>query len=785
MNNGDVMGLTMAVSGEKEFREALANINAALRVNETDLGLVTAQYANNKDSIEALTASKVALQDKITSETEKVKLLQEQTARYTTELGENDTKTLKWQAELNKAKTELIGLTNSLESNNAALLKTQNAISNTETETEKFNRIIDNLSGKLAVNQAELTRVTAEYRGNENSAEALSAKLQVLNEIYIGQMEKCNELTKELKYARQEYGNNSAEVDKLKISLNNAETAFYNTRYELDKATKSTVNAESETEKFNSIMNKLSDELELNESKTSLLNATYGKNADSSEALKKKTELLRDSIIKQEQAVTELEKALERASDEYGAGSSEVMEYEKKLIGAKTSLAGMNNELVENQGKIDGSTNKTEAFNGMLGKLSDLTGIQLPADMSKLSDSTGDMSIAMGGALTTVIGLVVALQKNMMDAANGVRELKKAADEASVTDQQMAALQYAEKITGITTDKMIDAYSKTTEFMKRAKEGNEEALAILDKFNISLEGTNGKLRNADDVFLEISGKLGEIEDGTTRNITAMGIFGEDAKSLYQIFDDGGEDMKGAIAEAWDTGIVKSDEYYEKLANAAEETAKFFAQINAFMGDIAIWWNDFTDSGTTFSETLWGAIIPGGGKLVGSLVDDMAPGEEKDFFSWDAIVNDIKGWFGGGDKPNVVTNTSDDDKNDDKNNREEEKKDDEENTNKIVGAIIEANSESDKRTAKFWAELPAAIEAGRGVYIDSYATGTNYVPKTGLYKLHEGEGVLTKEENKRGAGGNSVYNINISQPVESPYETALIVKRTMQQVLNET
>lgn len=46
-----------------------------------------------------------------------------------------------------------------------------------------------------------------------------------------------------------------------------------------------------------------------------------------------------------------------------------------------------------------------------------------------------------------------------------------------------------------------------------------------------------------------------------------------------------------------------------------------------------------------------------------------------------------------------------------------------------------------------------IETLRG--LDSYATGTPYVPRTGLYQLHEGERVVTKEENRNYSSNHTV------------------------------
>ena len=43
---------------------------------------------------------------------------------------------------------------------------------------------------------------------------------------------------------------------------------------------------------------------------------------------------------------------------------------------------------------------------------------------------------------------------------------------------------------------------------------------------------------------------------------------------------------------------------------------------------------------------------------------------------------------------------------------------------------------------------------------SYASGLDYVPQDGVYKLHEGEAILTKEQNRNrnfGNGGGDTFN----------------------------
>lgn len=59
----------------------------------------------------------------------------------------------------------------------------------------------------------------------------------------------------------------------------------------------------------------------------------------------------------------------------------------------------------------------------------------------------------------------------------------------------------------------------------------------------------------------------------------------------------------------------------------------------------------------------------------------------------------------------------------------------------------------------WLSLGARFDSPGGS-LGSYAKGTDYVPRTGLYMLHQGEAVITSGENSK-SGKSGVPNVNIS------------------------
>lgn len=76
---------------------------------------------------------------------------------------------------------------------------------------------------------AEMRRVTAEYKGNENSIEALKAKQGVLSEKYAEQAKKVEEARKALERCAQQTGENSEATQRLQRDLNYAEAALFDT----------------------------------------------------------------------------------------------------------------------------------------------------------------------------------------------------------------------------------------------------------------------------------------------------------------------------------------------------------------------------------------------------------------------------------------------------------------------------------------------------------------------------------------------------------------------------
>ena len=117
------IGARVELAGERQFRQALSEINAGLRVTASELALVTAKYADNDKSVAALTARNEALQNSITVQTAKVQTLRNALENAAILYGETDSRTLKYAESLNKAEAELIKTEKELQDNSKELAK--------------------------------------------------------------------------------------------------------------------------------------------------------------------------------------------------------------------------------------------------------------------------------------------------------------------------------------------------------------------------------------------------------------------------------------------------------------------------------------------------------------------------------------------------------------------------------------------------------------------------------------------------------------------------------------
>jgi len=131
------IGPKIGIEGEKEFKNALKQVNTSLKTLGTEMKAVTSAYDKGDKSVNALTSQNQVLNKQIDEQKSKLDLLKSKLAESADKYGENDAKTQKWQQAVNLATADLNKMERQLDDNNKELEEAAKESDKAGDEVEK------------------------------------------------------------------------------------------------------------------------------------------------------------------------------------------------------------------------------------------------------------------------------------------------------------------------------------------------------------------------------------------------------------------------------------------------------------------------------------------------------------------------------------------------------------------------------------------------------------------------------------------------------------------------
>lgn len=166
MAKSKTIGATIKLGGEKEYRKAISDINASMKVLRSEMKKNTAEFSSNSNSLKALTAEKKQLKTQIEQQTAKINTLRGAVESATKKYGENSKEVKKWKTSLNEAEAEIIKMNDRLdavEKQTKGLRKVETAFKDIKS---KISEIKENMSpvtnglGKIASAGGKVAKLT-------------------------------------------------------------------------------------------------------------------------------------------------------------------------------------------------------------------------------------------------------------------------------------------------------------------------------------------------------------------------------------------------------------------------------------------------------------------------------------------------------------------------------------------------------------------------------------------------------------------------------------------------
>ena len=168
----NTIGASIKLEGEKEYRQAISNINAQMKELDSQMKLTKSQFEGQQNSVEFLTQKDKILTQQIEKQKEKVEALRNALKESTEKYGENDTKTIKWKTSLNDAETKLNKLDTELQKNKRYL-------DEAESSTDKTAKSIDGYGKEVQEAESKTTTFGSVLKANLTS-EAIVAGVKAL-----------------------------------------------------------------------------------------------------------------------------------------------------------------------------------------------------------------------------------------------------------------------------------------------------------------------------------------------------------------------------------------------------------------------------------------------------------------------------------------------------------------------------------------------------------------------------------------------------------------------------
>ena len=137
--------------GDKEYREALKQMQAGMNVTRSEAKLLSAQFADNEETLEAVTKKNEILDRTGAELTEQLELQEARLQALGKAYGAADERTLRMQKTVNETRAALVKTEKELKNNEEQLQEFGKRAEETGNETIGLGDAINNLSGKFGI----------------------------------------------------------------------------------------------------------------------------------------------------------------------------------------------------------------------------------------------------------------------------------------------------------------------------------------------------------------------------------------------------------------------------------------------------------------------------------------------------------------------------------------------------------------------------------------------------------------------------------------------------------
>lgn len=437
----------------------------------------------------------------------------------------------------------------------------------------EFRKQLKEINSGLKTLGTEAKAVAAEFQGQENSTEALTAKTDILTRQILSLKDGLELQSRMLAESAEQYGEADERTQRWQQAVNNTTAEIAKLQRQLDTET-----------------------------------AKLGEAQDA-------TGQLTGEIDRQEQELQQLQRAYSNAVLEQGKSSDQAEELAGKIRGLSGELEVNRSKLGEASVDLGSVGDSAEGLSGILG---------------------GSLQVALGNLATQGFNLLVegaqaaigALSEAVTESAAFADEILTLSAQTGLSTDTLQEFAYMADLVDVPVSTLQGSLAKLTRSMDSYRSGNAQTTEAFEELGLSMDtivGPDGSLRNAEDVWYVVIDALGQIQSQTERDAIAMAIFGRSAQELNPIINQGSAGLRTFAQEAMDAGAVLSEDQVAALGEVDDAFVRLDQTMQIIQRQIAAELApEIKDLIVAFTELVtsldWAAIVEGLSAIITSVTD---------------------------------------------------------------------------------------------------------------------------------------------------------------------
>jgi hypothetical protein len=194
--------------------------------------------------------------------------------------------------------------------------------------------------------------------------------------------------------------------------------------------------------------------------------------------------------------------------------------------------------------------------------------VTLGADTARFEDGLKRSESAMAsfgkniGTIAAGIGLERIIEKTMTfvvgtftEGFERIDKVGKEAQKAGVGVEAFSGLQLSAELADVSMQTLTTSLGKLSKNMVDTASGTGEAKKTFDALGISVTNTDGTMKSADQVLIEIAGSFGGAADGASKTAAAIALLGRGGKELIPLLNEGAAGLEQMRATAESMGLI--------------------------------------------------------------------------------------------------------------------------------------------------------------------------------------------------------------------------------------